>query len=232
MNNPAVLFDIDGTLLDTNYLHARAWRRTFVEHGLEIATSSIHRRIGMASDRLMEELVGEVREDLKEARTRYFEELQPEIRAFPRAADLLAEVARRGATVVLASSAQQDDLKAMLTALGAGDEPGGRGDVPQVVDAVTASGDVDEAKPSPEVFQVAMDRAGSDAASSIAVGDTVWDVVAARRCGLDCVTVLTGGISRLELEEAGAVAVYEDVAELLERLDDSPLARFLTGGDD
>lgn len=218
MKNNAVLFDIDGTLLDTNYLHARAWRRTFVEHGLEVATSSIHHRIGMASERLMEELVGEEHKGLKDTRTRFFDELKPEIRPFPKAADLLAEVARRGATVVLASSAQPDDLKAMLAALGADED----------IDAVTASGDVGKAKPSPEVFQVAMDRAGSDAGSSIAVGDTVWDVVAARRCGIDCVTVLTGGIGRLELEEAGAVAVYEDVAELLERLDDSPLARFLS----
>ncbi|HLF39961.1 MAG TPA: HAD family hydrolase [Acidimicrobiia bacterium] len=217
--NRAVLFDIDGTLLDTNYLHALAWRRTFAEHGLEIPTSSVHRRIGMASDRLMEELVGRERDDLKETRTRHFEALKPEIRAFPKAAELLAEVARRGATVVLASSAQEDDLKAMMEALGAGD----------TVEAVTSSGDVDEAKPSPEVFQVAMDQAGSAPGWAIAVGDTVWDVKAAERAGIGCVCVLTGGISRLELEAAGALAVYEDVAELLDRLDHSPLATLLTG---
>ena len=213
----AVLFDLDGTLLDTHYLHALAWRRTFVEHGLEIATSEVHRRIGMASDRLMRELLGEERKELKDTRTRHFEPLKQEMRAFPKAAEILAEVARRGTTVVLASSAQEQDLEAMLATLGAGD----------TIDAVTASGDVEEAKPSPEVFQVAMDRAGSDPASSIAVGDTVWDVEAARRCGIGCVCVLTGGISRLELEAAGALAVYDDVAELLERLDGSPLTPFL-----
>lgn len=215
----AVLFDIDGTLLDTNYLHALAWRRTFVEHGLDVPTSRIHHRVGMASGRLLEELVGAGRADLKEARTRHFDALKPEIRAFSGAGDLLAEVSRRGAAVVLASSAQPADLEAMLDALDA-DEA--------VVDAVTASGDVDEAKPEPEVFEVAMERAGSAPGWAVAVGDTVWDVEAAGRAGIGCVCVLTGGISRLELEAAGALAVYEDVAELLRRLDDSPIGTLLS----
>jgi HAD superfamily hydrolase (TIGR01509 family) len=217
--NPAVLFDIDGTLLDTNYLHALAWRRSFVEHGLEVPTASVHRLVGTGSGLFLRELVGEEREDLKAARRRHFDTLKPEIRPFPRAAELLAEVARRGAAVVLATSAEEGDLKAMLGALGAGDS----------VSVVTSSADVDEAKPSPEVFQVAMERAGSHPASCVAVGDTVWDVAAARRCGLGCVTVLTGGASRCELEAAGALAIYEDVAELLDRIDASPLGRLLHG---
>jgi HAD superfamily hydrolase (TIGR01549 family) len=205
----AVLFDIDGTLTDTNYLHAVAWRRAFTEAGFDVPTAWIHHRVGMGSGQLMEELIGEEREDVKQGWRRHFEALKPEIRAFEGAADLLREVHGRGIRVVLASSSEESDLEALLAALGADD----------VIDCVTSAGDVDEAKPAPEVFEVAMRKASCDPARSMVVGDSVWDVLAARRTGLPCVCVLTGGIAAEVLLGAGAAAVYQDVRELRGDLD-------------
>jgi HAD superfamily hydrolase (TIGR01509 family) len=208
----AVLFDIDGTLVDTNYLHALAWRRVFVERGeLEITTARIHRLVGMGTDELLETLFGRPRPELKPERSRQFDALKPEIRAFPRAGELLRAVHDRGARVVLATSAEKSDLEALLAAIDADD----------AIDAVTSAGEVEAAKPAPDLFTVALDEAGTPAAATVVVGDTVWDVEAAARAGLRCVAVTSGGISRPELEAAGAVAVYDDVAALLDGLDDS-----------
>ena len=216
-SRPGVVFDIDGTLVDTNYLHTLAWRRAFVEHGIEANTADIHRHIGMGSSLLLERLAGGPRDDLKDAWRRHFDVLKPEIRALPGAAELVRTVAASGAAAVLASSSEEADLRALLDAL----------QVDDVLDGVTSSGDVEEAKPEPEVFQVAMAKAGLDRERTVVVGDTVWDVEAAARCGLPCVCVLTGGIGTAELEAAGAIAVYESAAELLEALPSSPLARVL-----
>ncbi|HVF75830.1 MAG TPA: HAD family hydrolase [Acidimicrobiales bacterium] len=212
-----VIFDIDGTLVDTTYLHTAAWRRAFLDHDLDVSTVDIHRRIGMGSGLLLEELTGERRDDLKDSWRKHFEAMKPEIRAFPGAPELLRAVADSGAAVVLASSSEEEDVGDLLDALGVDD----------VLDVVTSSGDVDEAKPDPEVFEVAMGKAGLDAEHAVVVGDAVWDVEAAKRCGLPCVGVLTGGISEAELREAGAVAVYRTPRDLLDDLEDGPLAPFL-----
>lgn len=216
-STPTVLFDIDGTLTDTNYLHVLAWRRAFLDADLDVSCASIHRVIGMGSGLLMEELVGEARDDVKEAWRRHFDELRPEARAFPGAADLLAEVARRGATVVLASSSEEDDVEVLVEAIGAGDAVG----------LVISGGDVEAAKPSPEVFQVAMERADAHPSSTVAVGDTVWDVTSADKAGIGCVGVCSGGITAGELCDAGAVAVYRDVAELADQLGETPIGALL-----
>jgi HAD superfamily hydrolase (TIGR01509 family) len=212
----AVLFDIDGTLTDTNYLHALAWRRAFLAAGEDVPTARIHRMIGAAGGVLLRELVGEEREDVKDGWRREFDRLKPEIRPFPQAADLLRAVAAKGPRVVLATSSEPDDVEALRQALDADD----------VVHAVTDAGDVEEAKPSPDVFRTALERAGvTDPRRALVVGDSRWDVEAARAAGLDTVAVLCGGISRAELEEAGAIAVYDDPAAFLADLDRSPLAR-------
>ncbi|MBV9039918.1 MAG: HAD family hydrolase [Acidimicrobiia bacterium] len=208
-----MIFDIDGTLVDTNYLHAIAWRRAFVDCGEDVATARIHRMIGAGSEVLLRELLGDVRTDVKKAWRGHFDELKPEIRPFADAASLLRAVKERGATVVLASSSEQEDVDALLAAIDADD----------AIAEVTSAGDVSDAKPSPEVFQMAMDKAGLDPASTVAVGDTVWDVEAAARAGLRCVCVLSGGIGQAELDAAGALAVYPDVSTLLRDLDGSPL---------
>jgi HAD superfamily hydrolase (TIGR01509 family) len=209
-----VLFDIDGTLVDTNYLHVLAWRRVFLERGEpEISAARIHRLVGMGTDELLETLCGRPRPELKPDRVRHFDALKPDIRAFPGAADLLRALHDRGARVVLATSADKSDLEALLAAIDADD----------AIDAVTSAADVEAAKPAPHVFSVALDEAGTAAATTVVVGDTVWDVEAAARAGLRCVGLTSGGISRAELEEAGALAVYDDVAALLAALDVSPL---------
>ena len=210
----AVLFDIDGTLVDTNYLHALAWRRVFLDRGEpEITTARIHRLVGMGTDELLDTLFGRPRPELKPERARHFEALKREIRAFPRAAELLRTVHDRGVRVVLATSAEKSDLEALLAAIDADD----------AIDAVTSAGEVEAAKPAPDLFAVALEEAGTPAEATVVVGDTVWDVEAASRAGLPCVAVTSGGISRAELTAAGAVAVYDDVAALLDGLDDSPL---------
>jgi HAD superfamily hydrolase (TIGR01509 family) len=213
-----VLFDIDGTLLDTTYLHALAWRRAFVGCGRDIPTAEIHRRIGMGGPELLRDLLGddgtELARTARAAHRRHFEDLRPEIRPFARAREILAAVHARGARVVLATSASHE-LPALLAALGDPDD----------VDVVTSASDVEDAKPAPDVFVAAMERAGATADRSIAVGDTVWDVRAARNAGIGCIGVLSGGISRAELADAGALAVYRDVGELCGALDASPLRR-------
>ncbi len=218
MGEPTVLFDLDGTLVDTNYLHTLAWRRALVEHGHDVPTAWVHRCIGMGSSQLLAELLGDDvdQQPLKDAWRRHFEPLKPEIRALPGAADLVRAVAERGAQAVYASSSEEADVATLVEAVGAGD----------AVAHVTSANDVSDAKPEPEVFQVALEQSGGDS-RAVVVGDTVWDVQAAKRAGLACVGVLTGGVSRAELEEAGAVAVYRDPADLLEQIDQSPLAPLL-----
>ncbi|MDP9070811.1 MAG: HAD family hydrolase [Actinomycetota bacterium] len=220
MPSSAVIFDVDGTLVDTNYLHTLAWARGVREAGETISMSAIHRLIGMGSDQLVEELLGHESEEASDGHTRHFKKLMPEIEAFPGASDLLQEVGRRGAMVVLASSASEDELEAMLEAVAPPDD---------VIDHVTKKDDVENSKPSPDIFRVALDAIGLDPADVLVVGDTVWDIEAAAKCDLRFVGVLTGGISRQELEEAGAIAVYEDVAQLLRELDESPIAKLLDG---
>jgi HAD superfamily hydrolase (TIGR01509 family) len=167
----------------------------------------------MGTDELLETLCGRPRPELKPERARHFEALKGEIRAFPRAADLLRALHGRGVRVVLATSAEKSDLEALLAAIDAED----------AIDAVTSAGEVEAAKPAPDLFSTALAEAGTAPEDTVAIGDTVWDVKAASRAGLRCVAVTTGGISRAELEAAGAVAVYDDVAALLDGLDDSPL---------
>lgn len=210
----AVLFDIDGTLVDTNYLHVLAWRRVFLARGEpDITAARIHGLIGMGSDELLETLCGRPRPELKEDRAREFDALKSEIRAFPRAGELLRALHDREVRVVLATSAEKSDLEPILEAIDADD----------AIDAVTSSADVEQAKPAPDLFCVALEEAGTAPGATVVVGDTVWDVKAAARAGLPCVAVTSGGISRGELEAAGAVAVYEDVGALLDDLDRSLL---------
>lgn len=213
----AVLFDVDGTLVDTNWFHTLSWWRTFLKAGEDVPMSKIHPLIGMGSDQLVKTLLGEERDDLKESHSGEFEPFMKEIHAFPGARDLLRAVSERSTMVVLCTSAKEDHLEPMLDELDAMD----------AVDEIVNADDVDKSKPAPDVFSAALEKSGLDAANCIVLGDTRWDVEAASKVGLETVCVLTGGSSREQLLEAGAVAVYEDVAELLAKLDDSPLRRVL-----
>jgi len=216
---PAVLFDIDGTLLDTNYFHAVSWWQALREAGEDFAMARIHPLIGMGSDQLLEELLGEEREGLSDLHAAYYAPYKKMLHAFPRAAELMAAVSERGARVVLATSSTEDDLDELLAAIGAGEG---------VIDEVVHGDMVESSKPAPDIFAVALDRVGLDPEHTVVVGDSRWDIEAAAKLDLPVVAVLTGGSTRRYLLDAGAVAVFDDVAELLDRLDHSPLARLLT----
>ena len=215
---PAVLFDVDGTLLDTNYFHSVSWWYALREAGEDIAMSRIHPLIGMGSDQLLTDLLGEEREGYSDLHAKYYTPFKNDLRAFPKAADLLAEVAGRGAQVVLATSSKEEDLDKLLEALGA--EEG-------VIEEIVHGDMVGSSKPAPDIFAVALDNLSLDPEQTMVVGDTRWDIEAAAKIGLDVVTVLTGGWTRRDLTDAGAVAVYDNVADLLADLDNSPLARLL-----
>lgn len=208
----AVLFDVDGTLLDTNYLHVLAWWRACREAGHDQVTmAQLHRAIGMASELLTEQVLGEVDDRAVEAHGERFEELRSMVVGTPGAADLVRGCAERGLTPVLATSGKTADLDWMLPAIGAGD----------AVQGTTTSEDVEQSKPAPDLLQVALDAHGLDPERTTVVGDTVWDVESAQRAGMPCIGLTCGGISAQELREAGAVEVYDDPADLLAHLDGS-----------
>jgi len=211
-----VLFDIDGTLLDTNYLHAVAWWRAFRDTGhADVTMAQLHRAIGMASELLTEQLLGEVDDATVEGHSSHFEELQRFAESTPGAADLIRACRDQGLATVLATSAKSDDLDWMLPAIGAGD----------AVTGSTTSEDVERSKPAPDLLQVALDAHHLDPERTTVIGDTVWDVQSARRAGMPCIGLTCGGISEQELREAGAVEVYDDPADLLAHLDDSAVLR-------
>lgn len=213
---PGVIFDVDGTLLDTNYLHVLSWWQAMNDAGhQDVAMSDIHRAIGIASEGLTEHLLGTEDEKAIEAHSERYEALRDQVTAFPRAADLVRACGRRGLTPVLATSGKEEDLEWMLPAIGAGDDFAG----------TTTSSDVGEGKPAPDLLTTAMEEHRLDPARTVAVGDTVWDVKAAKKAGIACIAVLSGGISEAELREAGADEVYDDPADLLEHLGESLLGR-------
>jgi len=215
----AVLLDVDGTLVDSNYLHTMAWARAFAEHGVEVATSTIHHCIGMGAQEMLQSLLGEAREDLSEAHSRHMGELRAEMRRLPGAQELLRALKHSGLRVVLATSAKADEVDALRKVIDSDD----------AIDAVTSSQDVENAKPAPDLFLTAAEAAGVPPERAIAVGDTVWDVRAATAAGMRCVCVCTGGIGAHELREAGAAAVYDDCRDLLRWLDQSPIAALRQG---
>ena len=221
----AVLFDIDGTLVDSNFLHVHAWALALGDAGHPVDSWRIHRAIGMGSSLLLSDLLGDVVDRLgdavKDGHSERYAAMADRLRAFDGARDLVRAVADRGAVTVLATSAVPEELERLLDVL----------DLADVLDAVTAAEDVEAAKPDPELVQVALDKAGVPADRAVFVGDSVWDVQAAARASVPCVGVLTGGTSAAELTEAGAVAVYDDVAHLLREIDESPLAALWDAAD-
>jgi HAD superfamily hydrolase (TIGR01509 family) len=213
---PAAILDIDGTLVDTNYHHSIAWFRAFRQSGVVLPIWRIHRHMGMGGDQLVAAVADEQTEqekgdEIRTAEGALYMALIEEVEPMKGARDLIVELKERGHTVVLASSAKADEVDHYLDLL----------DVRELADAWTTSADVKATKPAPDLVQAAIDKAGAD--SAVMVGDTPWDIEAARRAGVDTIAVITGGFSRAELDEAGAVLVYESVAELRERLDETPL---------
>ncbi|MCO8125909.1 HAD family phosphatase [Acidimicrobiia bacterium EGI L10123] len=217
---PVVLFDVDGTLTDTNYLHTLAWRRAFLDNGHDVASWRIHRLIGASGTKLMEDCIGREDEDVKSAWRSHFEELAPEVQAFPGARDLIRTVQDRGGRAVLATSSPEDLVAHHLRALDL-DESG--------VDGITTDTDVAHAKPAPDVFLTALAKADGAASRAVVIGDTGWDLQAAKAAGIGALAVRTGGWGHDELVQAGAVEVHDDVGTLCRDVETSALGDLLRG---
>jgi HAD superfamily hydrolase (TIGR01509 family) len=210
------ILDIDGTLVDTNYHHAIAWYRAFRQHGHVLPIWRIHRHLGMGGDKLVEALLSEEAEreqgdDIRAAEKPLYMAMIEEIEPLEGARELIADLKKRGHTVVLASSAKEDEVEHYLDLL----------DARKLADHWTHSADVEETKPAPDLVQSALDKAGEG--DAVMIGDTPWDVEAAERAGVKTVTVMTGGFAEAELEEAGALAVFDSLQALRAGLDDTPL---------
>jgi HAD superfamily hydrolase (TIGR01509 family) len=213
----ATLLDVDGTLIDSNYHHALAWYRAFRRSGIVLPLWRIHRHVGMGGDQLLPALVGERMEEergeeIGSARDEEYGKLIGEVAPLEGARELIADLKQRGLTVVLASSAPQDEIDHYLELL----------DARKLADAWTTDDDVEATKPEPDLVRAALEKAGTG--DAVMVGDTPWDVEAARKAGIETICVITGGFSEQELRDAGAVAVFESAEELRRRLDETPLA--------
>src|SRR4051794_1863074 len=207
------LFDVDGTLVDTNYLHAVAWADAFSVRGHRVPMSDIHQLIGQGSDRLVESVLGKQDEGAVDAHADIYGARLHRLQVFDHAADLLRRSKQAGLTVVLATSASKHDADHFADAIDADD----------VIDHVTTKDDAESSKPAPDIVEAALEATGLDAGDCVFVGDTVWDVEAAKRAGMDCICVLTGGIAESVLRDAGAAEIYPSVSRLLADFDNSLL---------
>jgi HAD superfamily hydrolase (TIGR01549 family) len=210
------ILDVDGTLVDTNYQHAIAWYRAFRKHALVLPVWRIHRSIGMGGDQLVPALAGEDweaehGEAVRETESECYQELIGEVEPLPSARDLIVRLKEDGHAVVLASSAKGEELEHYLDLL----------DARELADDWTMSDDVEETKPAPDLVHAAMDKVGATD-GAVMLGDSTYDCEAAARADVKTIALLTGGFSREELKEAGAVSVYESLDELLEQLDETP----------
>jgi HAD superfamily hydrolase (TIGR01509 family) len=209
------ILDVDGTLVDTNYHHAIAWYRAFRQHGIVLPLWRIHRHIGLGGDQLVAALAGDGTEeregdDIRTAEKALYLALIEEVEPFRDARELIVDLRSRGATVVLASSAKEDEVDHYLDLL----------DARTLADAWTTSADVENTKPAPDLVSAALKKAGAEPADAFMVGDTPWDCEAAEKAGVPTHTVRTGGFSEEELREAGAASVYESVSALRADLDE------------
>jgi HAD superfamily hydrolase (TIGR01509 family) len=213
----ALLFDLDGTLVDTVYPHVYAWQRALAEAGMPIDGWKIHRRIGMSGGLFTRAVAREIGRDLdgEEAAAlqarhgEIFHELEPERRALPGAAGLLGRLRSLHIPHGIATSGRRPEIDASLTAIGVTDDT-----------VVVARGDVARAKPEPDLFLTCAERIGVEPEQCYVVGDAVWDLLAARRARMLSVGLLTGGYGQEELFQAGAFRVYRDAADLDASLDE------------
>jgi HAD superfamily hydrolase (TIGR01509 family) len=213
-----VLFDLDGTLVDTTYLHAVTWWQALQEHGHTVAMARIHRAVGMGADKLLAEVLGadhDTKDDagIGAAHDRLFAAWHELVSPLPGARELLRRCAHTDYSVVLATSGRNQDLRALRGVLDADD----------VIDVATSAEDADESKPSPDILSVALDKAALRADEVVFVGDAVWDVRASTALQIPCIGLECGGTTAADLRDAGAVETWRDPAELLRHFNDSIL---------
>ena len=215
---PVAILDVDGTLVDTNYHHALAWYRAFIQHDVELPVWRIHRAIGMGGDQMISALAGDETEqekgdDIRAAEKALYMAMIHEVRPLPDARRLIEVLKERGHPVVLASSAKKEEIEHYLDLL----------DARELADEWTSSADVQRTKPEPELVLTAMEKAGGGD-DGVMIGDSVWDVEAAKRAGIPTIAVRTGGFGVDELTKAGAARIFDSIADLLESLEETPLA--------
>src|SRR5829696_61046 len=204
-----VVLDVDGTLIDTNYLHTEAWARAFEEVGHRVPRVRLHKEVGKGAELLIREFVDddEKVEKIQDLHSEVYAELQEYGHPLPGAKELISSLKERGYEVWFVTSAKDEELEHHMQEL----EAEGN------IDGVVNSSAVENSKPAPDIFEETLRRAGASADETVAVGDALWDVEAAREAGIRTVAVLSGGaFHRSELEEAGAVDVYEDCAAILD----------------
>ena len=212
------ILDIDGTLVDTNYRHTIAWYRAFRRHDIVLPLWRIHRHTGMGGDQLVGALTDERTElqqggDIRAAEKELYFELIDEVATMEGSRELIEELRDRGHRVILASSAKEDEVDRYLDLL----------DARELADDWTTSADVEATKPHPDLVRAALDRADGSHDDAVMVGDSPWDIHAAKHAGVGTLAVRTGGFGVDELREAGALDVFESVAELCAALDGTPL---------
>jgi HAD superfamily hydrolase (TIGR01549 family) len=217
----AVIFDIDGTLLDSVDYHARAWRETFARYGIDVPFDVVRAQIGKGGDQLMpvflpKHLLDKVEQRMKDERSAHFKERYlPLVKPFPRVRELFEHLHGQGKRVVLASSGSRDEVEEYKRIAGIAD----------LIESDTSSDDAQRSKPHPDIFLAAMEKlAGVDKDAVVVVGDTPYDAEAAGKAGLRAVGVLCGGFPEESLMKAGCVAIFKGPADLLARYAESPLA--------
>ena len=213
-----VILDVDGTLVDSNDAHTRAWIEALAEDGVQVEYEKVRRLIGMGGDKLLPEASGiekdsEQGERIGQRRRKIFtKRYLPYLKPFPRTRDLLLRMREAGLKLVIASSAQAEELEQLLKIAGADD----------LVEATTSSSDAEQSKPDPDIIEAAVQNSGFGPGELIMLGDTPYDIEAAQKAGVRTMAVQCGSWQEPEL--AGALAVYQDPADLLARFDDSPFA--------
>jgi HAD superfamily hydrolase (TIGR01549 family) len=212
------IFDVDGTLIDTNYQHALAWFRAFRRFDITIPLWRLHRGIGMGGDMFVPKIAGDDIEhahgdDLRQAWAEEFGRLVSEVQPFEGAHELLREVKDRGFRLVLASSGTTELVERFLDLI----------DAKSLADAWTTSDDAEKSKPAPDIVESSLSKVNG--ASGVMIGDSTWDVIAAGKLNIPTIAVRTGGFSIEELHQAGAATVYDSLVDLRQHLDDTPLVR-------
>ncbi|MGC4122806.1 MAG: HAD family hydrolase [Myxococcales bacterium] len=218
----AILFDVDGTLVDSVDLHARAWQDALALYGKQVSLEKIRSQIGKGGDQLMPVFLSEPElarwgQALDHAKAELYEErYRPLVRPFPGVPELFRRIRRDGKRIVLASSGTTEEVESNLRLLG----------VEDLVDAFTTADMAERSKPFPDIFCAALERAAvEDPDEALVVGDSPYDVEAATRIALPAVGLLCGGFSEVDLEAAGAVALYASPRDLLDHYEQSPLGR-------
>jgi len=212
----AVIFDVDGTLVDSVDMHAETWERAFARFGKNIGFHALRSQIGKGGDQLMPEFLDEAElkafgEDLEKTRGDIFqEEYLHRVRGFPGAADLLSEIRKRGCRIALASSAKADELEIYKKAAG----------VEGLTDVETSSDDAEKSKPHPDIFEAALKKLKLEPDKVVVIGDTPYDADAARKAGIASIGVLCGGFKDENIRKGGAGRIYRDPQDLLASIDE------------